>query len=108
MQTLSKEEFFGKLSKRGRQKLGHFRNLKTVAPMARANIKHSSASSQRNTELHTNSLFTIPITSCVTLNKQTNKQKSQGKQKEKKKEGFQVGPIRIFNTQYKLSPEELN
>lgn len=68
MQTLSKEEFLGKLSKRGRQKLGHFRNLKPVAPMARANIKHSSASSQRITELHTNSLFTIPITSCLTLN----------------------------------------
>lgn len=40
--------------------------------------------------------------------KQTNKQKSQGKQKEKKKEDFQVGQIHIFNTQYKLSPEELN
>ena len=53
MQTLSKEEFLGKLPKRGRQKLGHFRNLKPVAPMARANIKHSSASSQRNTERHT-------------------------------------------------------
>ena len=85
MQTLSKEEFFGKLSKRGRQKLGHFRNLKTVAPMARANIKHSSASSQRNTELHTNSLFTIPITSCVTLNKQTNKNHKASKRKRKRK-----------------------
>lgn len=103
MQTLSKEEFLGKLSKRGRQELGHFRNLKTVAPMARANIKHSSASSQRNTELHTNSLFTIPITSCLTLNKQTNKN-----HKARKRKIFQVGPIHIFNTQYKLSPEELN
>lgn len=88
MQTLSKEAFLGKLPKRGRQKLGHFRNLKPVAPMPRANIKHSSASSQRNTELHTKSLFKIPITSCLTLNKQT--KKSQGKLKEKKKKIFRL------------------
>ena len=31
--------------------------------------------------------------------------KSQDKLKGKKKEGFQAGPIYIFNIQYKLSPE---
>lgn len=106
MRTLSKEEFLGKLPKTGRQKQVHSRNLKPVAPTARANIKHSPTSSQINIEPHAKGLFIIPITSCLTLNKQT--KKSQDKLKGKKKEDFQARPIYIFNIQYKLSPEQLN